>query len=445
VRNGLLGALGTVAVALTCCSTALGAASNPHVTRGAGNEIVLTFTESTTTYGLVWSLDGTAYSVTAANPNGTCLPRTDLVGIGCTWFRGPSGTVSVSMTTDKYVSPNTQTHLKVSSDGAEDQLFDVLVEGGGIAQPPPPPPPPPPTVDDPKKQEKKDAARADLEAAVANAMANCSVAFAGSGLIGAGALSGPNIAAGLSSTVAGAFMVDTAGPLCGLALARVKLDYDLYNDPPDANFGKVALPAKVKARKPLSCRKAGRRGKRACTRLAKAAAALAGAADRAQAIRKAMDVTMNRTSGAVAADNADGLALQDASHRVLAGMLARAIADQNKAAKAFTKLLRGYGIHVKLKGKQAEKGVQRTVAKLVAQGVPQAQLQQLAGNQLAVKSIDVVKSLSDSTPTSALTALAHGLTAPAATTYLNAAATTMHTTAAKARKRLAGAGAYLPR
>jgi hypothetical protein len=92
---------------------------------------VLTFTQSTSTYGLVWWLDGTAYSVGSPNPNGICQPRTDLAGIGCTWFgAGPSGTVSVSMTTDKYVSPNTQTHLQVSSQGTEDENFLVLVEGG---------------------------------------------------------------------------------------------------------------------------------------------------------------------------------------------------------------------------------------------------------------------------------------------------------------------------
>jgi hypothetical protein len=81
----------------------------------------------------------------------------------------------------------------------------------------------------------------------------------------------------------------------------------------------------------------------------------------------------------------------------------------------------------------------------VAQGIPEAQLRQLAGPQLAVKSIDVGKSLSGATPTSGLTALARGLTAPAAATYLNAAAATLHTTALKARKQLAAAGAYLPR
>jgi hypothetical protein len=34
----------------------------------------------------VWSLNGTAYSVTSMNPLGPCQPRTDLVGMGCTWF-----------------------------------------------------------------------------------------------------------------------------------------------------------------------------------------------------------------------------------------------------------------------------------------------------------------------------------------------------------------------
>jgi hypothetical protein len=276
------------------------------------------------------------------------------------------------------------------------------------------------------------------------ALANCSAAGAGALLAAGGLVSGPFIAAGLPATAVGSTVAGVATPMCALALDKLRRDVEVVNDPPDPNFTQVALPAKPKAAKPASCRKAPRRGRRACTALAKAGAALVNAARRAEAILDAIVTTMDRTSGATAAGDAAGIALQDSAHRVLAGMLATALTAQNRAAATFAKLLRRNHVHVRLTKKQAAKGVERALAQLASAGVPAAEVQKLAAGQLKAQPVDLVKLLATQEPTAELVALADGLTASAETTYLGAAATALHTTAQNARKQLIAAGAHLP-
>jgi hypothetical protein len=425
------------AIVLAWCPSALGAVSNPRASV-SGNTLTLTWSESTTTYGLTWWLDGNAYAITSRSP-GDCTEYSEHPGMICTFTS--SGVTSVSMTTDKPVSPNTITHASFDSAPEDNgQAFDVLVGGTGpTPQPTATPTPTPTPTPDPEKKKKKDAAKADVDPAIATAMADCSIALGGAGLIGAGALGSVGAPfAGIPAAVAGTLMVDSEGPLCALALARLLLDARIIKDPPDTAFGTVALPGHAKHVRPASCRRVPKRGKAACGQIASKAAALAGAAARADAVRAAMSTTMNRASGAEAAGDAAGLALQDASHRVLAGMLARAIAVEHRSAVAFAKQLARDRIRIVLTGAKARKGAKLTLKRLARMGVPTAGVR-------APKRIDLVAALRRRTPTKALVALAHGLTAAAAAGYLDVVAAQRHVTPAKARRQLRKAGAYLPR
>lgn len=447
-----------VAVAVLAASpaAALGAASNPKVTRGSGNTIVLTFNENTKNYGLHWWLDGGAYTLEDWSDRTTgCTKASPKVGVDCTWLPGDkrTGTVTVSMTFDKFVSPNTLTHVTIDSEGASGQAFDVLVEGtgdNGATQPPPTEEKPPedkpkPPVDDPDKQKKKDAAAADLDFAVGSALSSCSVALGGAGLLAAGGITTvPLPVAGLPASSAGAMMASLAGPLCGLALQRLLQDYKDIKDPPDPNTGQVAIPATAKAQRPVGCRRYKKRARTTCSKLATAAAKVATAARRVDAVGKAINVTVDRSSTAIAANDATNAALQDASHRVLSGMLAASIRAQNAASAKLAKLLRRYHINIRLKAKGIAKGTQLTLKKLAALGVPAADLQQLAGPALKPKSIDVVKQLATAAPTARFDALARALTRDAANGYLAVFAGQLHITPDQAATQLRAAGAFLP-
>ena len=413
--------LAALAVA-THAAPAFGAASNPKITRGSGNQLILTFEESTKNFGLHWWLDGSAYSVTDVGPKPGCGKSDSTVGVRCTWLpdENRTGTITITMTTDKLVSPNTNTNLEVDSQGASDQMFKVLVEGtgdgGAIKEPPkeekPPPPPPPPT-DDKTKKEQKEAAAADARDAFEKAKIPCGMA--GVGLAGAvGFLpvsgAGPIGAAALPLGTTGAMTAAANLPNCAPLIAQIVKDLKIIEDPPDPNFGVVALAAPPKARKPRSCAKVKRAARKRCTRLAAALAAYGSAVARVSAINAATSTATDRRTTAEAALDAPRMQLQSTMIRALAGEMAAAVRAQNAAGAALARVLRQQKVKIVVPAKNVRRGIDEVLKRVAAGGGNAALLRTLAGPLVQPKPIDFVALLARPAPTAQFDVLARGLT-----------------------------------
>ena len=142
-------------------------------------------------------------------------------------------------------------------------------------------------------------------------------------------------------SIAGEVMSAAAAPLCAPKIGRLLDDYKVFDDPPDANYWQVAVPARARAAPDVSagCRHASGKAHAFCLELASLVAQLVRAAGRTTAADGALVTTVNRASGAKRAHNQKALQLQLANATKLERNLRSDLAAEASLGGQIRKLL----------------------------------------------------------------------------------------------------------
>jgi hypothetical protein len=167
--------------------------------------------------------------------------------------------------------------------------------------------------------ELKDLAKEDFRVAWKDAAGPCLHLAAGLGVTATGAvwLSASatvpgGIPAGGTIIATGEVMSSAAGGLCAAKVGRLLDDYKVFDDPPDAHYWQLAVPARAGAAPDVSagCGRVSGKAHAFCLDLASLVAKLLRAANRTTAVDGALVTTVDRASGAKRAHNQKALKLQ---------------------------------------------------------------------------------------------------------------------------------------
>jgi hypothetical protein len=155
--------------------------------------------------------------------------------------------------------------------------------------------------------------------------------------------------------------------------------YVAHDDPPDPNFGLIALQRRVsQPARNLSPLCSFVRG-RTCRRLLSAARHYLRASRNLASATEALAITANRSSGALAAGSAPGQVLQSGVAKTYCGIIAVALTRERVVGRVLARRLRRAGVNFRLSLGQVRR-VQARLAQL--RGVPRSILTRLGGDGL---------------------------------------------------------------
>jgi hypothetical protein len=196
---------------------------------------------------------------------------------------------------------------------------------------------------------------------------------------------------GVLTPEAAALLIPTADVLCSVDLRRLLHDWIVTNDPPDANFGAVAVPAPATLRgvRLPACR-GDRRSRRFCRVLRPKLLSLILAARTAESVSAAMETTVNRLSGAEAANNAAGVTRQEAAALDLRTRMSRAAAARDTLGTAVAKEIRGAGVRVTFTKSEDANGLRIALKRLAKDGVTISAFIARAGAAASPKATDLL-------------------------------------------------------
>lgn len=197
--------------------------------------------------------------------------------------------------------------------------------------------------------------------------------------------------AGGAAAIAGDLLLIGAGPECFELINRIYDDARIVNDPPRRDFGKVARPRPV--RKPVAmpaCAKEPAAPPGFCAGLRSEVLAYVAAVRNGTAIANALQVTVDRESGAARARAGAALKLQERAATRLVSELRSASRAERTAGAKVAKLLGTQGITGSLTAAQTSAGIARISSALGKRGIT---VSSLPASSLAPAPIDLVAAL----------------------------------------------------
>jgi hypothetical protein len=197
--------------------------------------------------------------------------------------------------------------------------------------------------------------------------------------------------AGGAAAIAGDLMLAGAGPDCAALISRIYDDARIVNDPPRRDYRKVAKPRP--ARTPVAMPGCGREPAAPagfCAALRAGVLAYVKAVRAATADDDALEITVDRESGAARAGAATALKLQERTGSRLVAQLRAASKTERTAGAKITKLLGARGVSGSLDTAQTATGIHRITAALAKRGV---RASMLPASALTPVPIDLVAAL----------------------------------------------------
>lgn len=240
----------------------------------------------------------------------------------------------------------------------------------------------------PEIERQKTFARGDLLPTLFRAEAACgTVALGTTGLVWGTTVPG----AGGVAAIAGDMMIVGAGPECIALINRVYDDARIANDPPRKDFTKIARPRPVRTRVRMpGCARRPAALASFCTGLRTEVLAHVAAVRKATAIADALQVTVDRESGALRAGKTTALRNQlRAGTHLLAELRAASRAERAAGAK-IAKRLRAESVGGTLDAAQTSAAVARITTAVGKRGITRAMLPPAP---LAATSVDLVAAL----------------------------------------------------
>lgn len=197
--------------------------------------------------------------------------------------------------------------------------------------------------------------------------------------------------AGGAAAIAGDLLLAGSGPDCAALISRLFDDARIINDPPRRDFGKVATPRPVRTPVPMpACAKEPAAPARFCAVLRADVLDYVTAVRRATAVADALQVTVDRESGAARAGDTKALKRQErAGSQLVSDLRAASGAERTQGAKV-ARQLGTQGVTGSLTADQASRGVARMLAALRKRGITRSML---PASSLAPASIDLVAAL----------------------------------------------------
>jgi hypothetical protein len=211
---------------------------------------------------------------------------------------------------------------------------------------------------------------------------------------------GLSVALGLSSGVAFSAVLDELGQDGALlesndATARVINYYRIINDPPDRRYRRLAKPGAPKRAVLPSCAAVAGAEKAQCTSLRQAELAMLGESARANALTRALLVTIDRDSAAIRARDYSAAQRQCVHFRALHGQLRRVLTSKGSNGARVAAVLRGMGVGGVLSSAQSAAAIGAVEAKLSRARVSAVKLRSLANRALEAREANALESLAD--------------------------------------------------
>ncbi|HVH07162.1 MAG TPA: hypothetical protein VNE71_14310, partial [Myxococcota bacterium] len=241
----------------------------------------------------------------------------------------------------------------------------------------------------PDLQAIKDGARDQARAIIRQAIYPCTTATTGLLLLfGVPLPLGPAL---------GGPMIEVATPVCASLTKRLLELAKIYKDPPDPDFGTIA-PVAPGTLAPLdlsSCASLSGDERRLCRRVGKLAGRYAGKVARAEAIATALRITVERASGALAADDQRALKRQLRAAKKRAKQLEKARTAAAKAGQKLASSLGESGVTGLITEAQFSEAADVVLAGLAAQGLADAEARDLLGPALTPTALDLLAVLAE--------------------------------------------------
>jgi hypothetical protein len=224
----------------------------------------------------------------------------------------------------------------------------------------------------PTIERQKTFAKSDLLPTIFRAEASC-----GTVVLGTTSLVWGTTVPGVGgvAAIAGSLLLAGAGPECVALIGRIYDDARIANDPPRRDFGKVAKPRPVRTPVPMpSCAKEPAAPAGFCARLRADVLDYVAAVRKATALADALEVTVDRESGAVRAGRTAALGVQDRAGSLLLTELRAASRAERVAGAKLVKQLGTQGVTGSLTADQVSGGIARISAALGKRGITTSML-----------------------------------------------------------------------
>jgi hypothetical protein len=222
----------------------------------------------------------------------------------------------------------------------------------------------------------KKAALADLPIAFKNAITYCTPAVIGALTFGTGVLL---IGSAGPLAVAGALTVAATQPFCLATIKRLATDYGIYKDPPAQDYHQLANASHLAAVRLPSCKHASRALHGFCVQLSAAERAWVQAVEQVASVDQAVEKTVARESGALAAGDQAAVSLQDGHIAGLERQERKALAALSSTGKKVARILKAHRIGYRMTKTQSSKIIQAVLRRLAKQGLTSDELKAVVG------------------------------------------------------------------
>ncbi len=164
------------------------------------------------------------------------------------------------------------------------------------------------------------------------------------------------LAAGLPGLIAGGTLIAIGGPLCAAYYSMFQSEVQTINDPPRSDYGVLIRSprARTAVAPTVSCRGLRGTAARACTRARSAAQKLLSRTQATAQLAKAIEVTISRETGAQRAHRTTAAAAQNRKLAALDKSFMRARGLERAAGSALAKILRAYGVSIRMSTGQVQ-------------------------------------------------------------------------------------------